>query len=40
MQYLLMFLVVIGFRILVLRINVLPLHVNPSPLYPESHVQR
>jgi hypothetical protein len=22
-----------------LRINVLPLHVNPSPLYPESHVQ-
>ena len=25
--------------IFMLRINVLPLHVNPSPLYPESHVQ-
>ena len=33
-----MIVVIIVSRILMLRNNILPLHVNPSPLYPESHV--
>ena len=39
MQYLGMGFQVVTTPIIMLCINVLPLHVNPSPLYPESHVQ-